>query len=182
MPYRHLFTEARSYLGLDLETSVHGLSQPDATFDGNTIPFEDNRFDSVVSFEVIDDLSHPAVQLAEIHRVLKPGGTLLVTTSFVWELHEEPHDIARYTDHGLRTLLEDSGFDIEILHKEGHYARTLGQLHAMYWYQTLQKLPLGIIAGVGVAGLIQFFTLLTEHLVPKRRELYLSNLVLARKR
>lgn len=181
MPYRHLFTKASSYLGLDLEASSHGLSKPDATFDGTTIPFEDNRFDSVVSFEVIDDLSHPAVQLAEIHRVLKPGGALLVTTSFVWELHEEPHDIARYTDHGLRTLLEDSGFEIEMLHKEGHYTRTIGQLQAMYCYQTLQKLPLGVVAGVAIAGIIQFVTLIIEHLLPKRRELYLSNIVIARR-
>jgi SAM-dependent methyltransferase len=194
MPYRHLFTRATAYTGLDLESSEHGLSKPDVVFDGITIPFPDATFDSVVMFEVLDDLADPAIQLQEIRRVLTPGGTLLMTTSFVWELHEEPHDIARYTHHGLIALLEANGFTVELQKNEGHYVRTLGQLNAMYWYQILQKLswtfvigqtlhrlPFGLVLGVGIAALIQLLTVSLENLLPKRRELYLSNLVFSRK-
>jgi SAM-dependent methyltransferase len=181
MPFKHLFTGVDTYTGLDLEDSQHGLSKPDVVFDGVTIPFPDRHFDAVISFEVVDDLKSPTEQLREIHRVLKPGGRLMLTTSFVWELHEEPHDIARYTPHGLENLLKESGFDVIMQSTKGHYARVLGQMSAMYWYQTLQKLPLGVLPGVAIAGLIQLTTLLTEHLLPKRRELYLSNLVVAEK-
>jgi SAM-dependent methyltransferase len=179
MPFKHLFTGVTKYTGLDLEQSQHGLSKPDIVFDGVSIPFPDAHFDGVISFEVVDDLHTPAEQLREINRILKPGGRLLLTSSFVWELHEEPHDIARYTPHGVKNLLQKSGFEVVIQSTEGHYARVLGQMAAMYWYQTLQKVPLGIIPGVALAGLIQLATLLTEHLLPKRRELYLSNLVVA---
>jgi SAM-dependent methyltransferase len=179
MPFKHLFTGVDNYTGLDLEQSQHGLSKPDVVFDGGSIPFPDGHFDGVVSFEVVDDLQTPTEQLREIHRVLKPGGRLLITTSFVWELHEEPHDIARYTPHGLSHLLANTGFEVVVQSTEGHYVRVLGQMAAMYWYQTLQKVPLGVLPGVAIAGLIQLTTVLTEHLLPKRRELYLSNLVIA---
>lgn len=182
MPYRKLFSQSSSYVGLDLETSNHGLSQPDVVLDGTAIPFGDNRFDAVVSFEVIDDLSEPLLQLSEMARVLKSSGTLLLTTTFVWELHEEPHDIARYTQHGLRELLEKAGFDVISVDRLGHYTTVIGQMIAMYWYQTLQKVPLGILPGVAVAGIVQFLTLLVQHLIPKRRELWLSNVVIARKK
>jgi len=179
MPFKHLFTGVEKYTGLDLEQSQHGLSKPDIVFDGVSIPFPDEHFDAVISFEVVDDLQTPTEQLGEIHRVLKRGGRLLVTSSFVWELHEEPHDIARYTPHGLANMLATTGFEVVLQSTAGHYAQVLGQMAAMYWYQTLQKVPLGVLPGVAIAGVIQLTTLLTEHLLPKRRELYLSNLVVA---
>lgn len=182
MPYKALFTRASEYTGLDMENSEHGLSQPDVVFDGQRIPFPKNSFDSVVMFEVLDDLATPAVQLAEIRRVLRTKGTLLLTTSFVWELHEEPYDIARYTHHGLDALLTSNGFEVQEIHRLGHYRRVMGQMAAMYWYQTLQKLPLGIIPGVAIAAVIQFFSLLTEKLLPQRKELWLTNLVIATKK
>lgn len=40
----------------------------------------DNSFDVVVSFQVIEHIAEDALFLQEIHRVLKPGGTALLTT------------------------------------------------------------------------------------------------------
>jgi SAM-dependent methyltransferase len=181
MPYKDLLEFADSYTGLDLGTTEHGLSKPDVTFDGRKIPFDAEHFDTVVMCEVLDDLEDPSLQLGEIHRVLKPGGVLLLTTSFVWELHEEPYDIARYTEHGLRHILERAGFEIQEMRKLGHYTRTLGQMTAMYWYQTLGKIPGGVLVGVAVAAFVQLVTLAIEHLLPKRRELYLSNVAIVRR-
>lgn len=182
MPYKDLFEFADSYTGLDLSTTEHGLSKPDVTFDGRKIPFDAEHFDTVVMFEVLDDLADPSMQLGEIHRILKPGGTLLLTTSFAWELHEEPHDIARYTEHGLQHILESAGFEIQEIHKLGHYTRTIGQMTAMYWYQTLGKIPGGVLLGVAVAAFVQLVTLAIEHILPKRRELYLSNVGIVRRK
>ena len=182
MPYKDLFTRASGYTGLDMQNSEHGLSKPDVVFDGHRIPFPKNSFDAVVMFEVLDDLATPSKQLTEIRRVLNKNGTLLLTTTFVWELHEEPHDIARYTHHGLDALLAENGFEVQELHRLGHYRRVMGQMAAMYWYQTLHKLPLGVVPGVAIAAVIQFFTLLTERLLPQRKELWLTNLVVATKR
>lgn len=52
--------------------------------------FEDGTFDAVVSTEVIEHVQEPARMLEEIRRILKPGGSALVSTPI--RLTEEPMD------------------------------------------------------------------------------------------
>jgi SAM-dependent methyltransferase len=49
-------------------------------FDGGRIPFEDASIDVVASFEVIEHIDDTTPYLAEIRRVLRPGGVALLTT------------------------------------------------------------------------------------------------------
>jgi SAM-dependent methyltransferase len=51
-----------------------------ALYDGNTIPFPDNTFDLAVSFQVIEHIRDDAGHVAQICRILKPGGILVLTT------------------------------------------------------------------------------------------------------
>ena len=48
--------------------------------DGTTLPFQDGRFDAVVSFQVIEHVDEPDGYLSEIVRVLRPGGRAIFTT------------------------------------------------------------------------------------------------------
>jgi 2-polyprenyl-3-methyl-5-hydroxy-6-metoxy-1,4-benzoquinol methylase len=48
--------------------------------DGNTLPFDDGTFDSVVAFEVLEHMPDPERFVPEARRVLKPGGTLFIST------------------------------------------------------------------------------------------------------
>lgn len=50
------------------------------SYDGLKIPFEENTFDSIVSYQVIEHVDKDEYFLKEIHRVLKEGGTLYLTT------------------------------------------------------------------------------------------------------
>lgn len=50
------------------------------TADIESIPFPAGSFDIVVSCETVEHVPHPAVAFAELHRVLKPGGRLYLTT------------------------------------------------------------------------------------------------------
>ena len=47
--------------------------------DASRLPFGDGAFDSVVCLEVLEHLFEPQHALREIRRVLKPGGTLILT-------------------------------------------------------------------------------------------------------
>jgi methionine biosynthesis protein MetW len=74
-----------SYVGADIsETAVqqamsHGL-QAVLIEDAGSLPFENESFDAVILFEVIEHLFDVEAVLKEIRRVLKPDGGLLLTT------------------------------------------------------------------------------------------------------
>ncbi|MCA9287394.1 MAG: hypothetical protein KDA05_02350, partial [Phycisphaerales bacterium] len=58
-------------------------------------------------------------------RVLKPGGTLILTAPLFFQENEPPHDYYRFTQHGLRHLLNAAGFDVERLEWLEGYAGTV---------------------------------------------------------
>jgi SAM-dependent methyltransferase len=113
-PYESLFSNATLYTGVDIAASGHNHadSKVDMFYDGKTLPFANGSFDSVVSFEVFEHVFNIDEVLAEVGRVLKPGGRLLVTVPFAWEEHEIPYDFARYTSYGIEHVLRRAGFDI----------------------------------------------------------------------
>jgi SAM-dependent methyltransferase len=127
-PFRELFAHTR-YVTCDWEESSYD-EKVDIRAPADSIPVDDGSFDAVVCTEVLEHVPEPSVVLAELHRVLRPGGVLLVTVPLVWFLHEEPHDYYRYTPHGLKFLLDGAGFaDLEIA-PTGDAFSTLAELVA----------------------------------------------------
>lgn len=125
-PYRPLFAHAE-YVSTDWENSPHG-TDVDVLASLDALPFEDASFDDVLNTQVLEHVAEPAAVLAELHRILRPGGRLWLTAPLVWELHEEPFDFFRYTPYGLRQLLGQAGFgEIRIDPLNGYFT-TLGQL------------------------------------------------------
>lgn len=94
--------------------------QPDVVMDVRDLSFGNEVFDRVFMFEVLEHVPEPHVAIAEIHRVLKPGGKVYVSTPFVFGIHDEPHDYFRYTKFGLKFLFQD--FDeIEVRERNSYY-------------------------------------------------------------
>ena len=56
---------------------IYGLSSNLQRIDAETLPFEDGSFDLVYSWGVIHHSEHPEKIIAEIHRVLKKGGSFI---------------------------------------------------------------------------------------------------------
>lgn len=80
------------------------------------LPFEDASFDLILCTEVLEHLETPHLALGEMYRVLAEGGELILTTRFLYPIHDGPYDYFRYTKHGLRYLL--AGWEITTLRKE----------------------------------------------------------------
>jgi SAM-dependent methyltransferase len=134
-PYRHFFPADAEYLGADLPGNP--VATVEVAEDG-TVPIEDDSCDAVLSTQVLEHVSDPAVYLAECARVLRPGGRLLLSTHGIMVYHPDPVDYWRWTCAGLQRVIEDAG--LEIVRFEGIMglaATGLQLVHdSIYW-----KLP-----------------------------------------
>ena len=120
--YRGLFAHARYETADFMAVKGKKYRQPDYVCDLVAIPVEDARFDHVVCTQVPEHLPEPLRVVAELGRVLKPGGTLWLSAPLFYAEHEKPYDFFRYTQFGLRRLLEDAGFEVlEIAWLEGYF-------------------------------------------------------------
>jgi hypothetical protein len=72
------------------------------------------RFSGVLCSEVLEHVSRPWIAVRGIRCVLREGGWAIFTVPACFPQHDFPGDYYRFTESGLRTILEDAGFvDIE---------------------------------------------------------------------
>jgi SAM-dependent methyltransferase len=74
----------------------------DVITDLRRLPFADDSLDGALSIAVLEHVPDPAAHIAEMHRVLRPGGRMLVFVPFMQPFHASPYDFQRYTEVGLR--------------------------------------------------------------------------------
>ena len=105
MPFRsEVAGLVEEYRSLDIEERVAGVDFIADVMD--MAPVEAGTFDVVLCSQVLEHVRDPALALSEIHRVLAPEGRLVLTVPFLSRLHEVPNDYFRFTEYGLRHLLE----------------------------------------------------------------------------
>lgn len=84
--------------------------------DGPPLPFESGSFDLVTALDVLEHVEDDAAMVRELQRLLKPGGTLLVSVPayrFLWGAQDEiAHHRRRYVEGELRALLDSAGLDV----------------------------------------------------------------------
>lgn len=105
--------------------------------DLETLPFPDASFDAVFCSQVLEHTPHPARAVAELARVTRPGGRLLVSLPHISHMHNEPHDYQRLTVHGLSLLLSELGWEVE-------GAATSGGLWTMLGFAPSTLIGLGL--------------------------------------
>jgi SAM-dependent methyltransferase len=92
------------------------------------LPYEDNTFDYIVSVETIEHIENPNKLINNFHRILVPGGELILTTPNICNISSRAlflmkcdfHRFGDYEDHIsplpwfiLKRLLENNGFEID---------------------------------------------------------------------
>ena len=84
-----------------------------AIVDATVMEFE-NEFDVILCTSVLEHVYDHRTALERIHRALKPGGKAVISVPFLFPYHDEPQDFWRFTEYGLRRLLEDfSAVDVK---------------------------------------------------------------------
>lgn len=86
--------------------------RPQVWASGMDLPFADASFDTVVAFQVLEHVPEPGRMVAEMARVLAPGGRLVLTAPHIWGVHEEPADYYRFTGYGLAYLARSAGLGV----------------------------------------------------------------------
>lgn len=129
-PYAPVYaTRFAASVAVDVPSSPHDLSGVDVLASADSLPFPDESFDCVVFTEVLEHCADPAAVLAEVRRVLRPGGRVFLSTPFLVALHEMPHDYYRFTPSALRHLAAEAGLAVVSIRPKGDYvAVALGTL------------------------------------------------------
>ena len=70
--------------------------------------------------------------------MLKPGGHIVLTVPFAWELHEEPYDFFRFTPHALKELFARAGLQIDYIKPNGGKWAAIYQLRNNMLYHSFR--------------------------------------------
>jgi SAM-dependent methyltransferase len=91
---------------------VDGVNYPNVHLvaDLARLPIKDDSLAGVISFGVLEHVPDPQSHVAEIRRVLKPGGRAFCFIPFIQGFHASPYDYQRYTAPGMRELFRE--FDV----------------------------------------------------------------------
>ena len=104
-PYEDLLPAGSRCIGLDVVGNPYGVA--DVVSD-EFLPFDDASFDLVTCYEAFHYVEDPQHGVAEIGRVLRPGGTAIITVPLVWEYDRRILE-HRYTGPELEALF--AGWD-----------------------------------------------------------------------
>jgi len=116
-----LASKADKYIAIDKYDSpiVDDLKEQNKVeFHKMNVPplrFDDNSVDYVVTFQVIEHIQDDEKFVKEIHRVLKPGGKLILTTpNILMSLSRNPWHIREYNPTEMKDILKTSFSDINM--------------------------------------------------------------------
>lgn len=113
-PYDDLLPAGSRCIGLDVVGNPYGVA--DVVSD-EFLPFEDASFDLVTCYEAFHYVEDPRHGAAEIRRVLRPGGAVLVSVPLVWEYDRRILE-HRFTGPELRALF-DGWDDVRVVENGG---------------------------------------------------------------
>lgn len=123
-PYRDCFPQVKRYVATNtLRYYGDGAEEmgrhTDVWIDDTSaLPFAGGSFDGLLCFQVLSVVTDPRGFFSEARRVLREGGTLLVTTDFLYP-RWSAEDMMRHTDRHLRVLAGEAGFEVAVLESYG---------------------------------------------------------------
>ena len=120
----------------------------DIICDIENMPFNDNSIDYIINIAVLEHVPNPQKVIAEIQRIMKPGGKLYCFIPFMQPFHASPYDFQRFTYEGMKHQFRD--FEIIKL-------KPIGPTSGMLW--TVQEW-FALVFSFGIKPLHTFLYLL----------------------
>lgn len=152
------------YTGIDVHQNRQGTV--DVIADITAVPLPDAAFDVILCTEVLEHVPDTHTAVAELARLCRPGGMVLVTTPFAYPLHEEPSDFIRVTPYLVRESARRAGLEVVELGTTGNELEVLATVWCNLWsrlaggggplrsvWNVLMRLPVNLAAAAG-SGLL----------------------------
>lgn len=110
---RRLWADA-AWTGVDLEAGPGVDLALDLTRDWDEVnrALDGQRFRTILCLSVLEHCAQPFRLAENLCHLLEPGGTLVVSAPFAWEVHAYPEDFWRFTPQGLLQLFPTLKFDL----------------------------------------------------------------------
>ncbi len=151
-PRRHLSSSAQ-YLGVDYYSTAKDWygTRPDLYADAQQLPIRDDSVDHSLLLDVLEHIPDAERCLSELHRTLKPGGSLTIQVPFLYPVHDAPLDFHRWTRYGLLRSAQNHGFNVVEDRAVGHPLETAALNANIAMSKTVinwlhQKNPLALLA------------------------------------
>lgn len=190
-PYQNLFINA-DYQGIDFaHYSINKDSQanpPDYFFtkqyqQNYRLPFANNHFNHAVAFQVLEHHPQPEKMIAEMSRIIKKGGYLLLSFPLIGGLHEEPHDYQRLTHYQIQNFSHKYGLKIKKIIKLGSLPAVISVLlnEQLGFFASKSKWHYYLSAPGHFCLLLgQYLALLLDKLLPSKT-IFIGYLILLQK-
>jgi SAM-dependent methyltransferase len=90
----HIGCDIQEGLGVDRIEDIHALT------------FADESVGTIICLETLEHVADPIRAVQEMHRVLRPGGVLAISSLMFFPIHAHPWDFWRFTPEGFELLLQ----------------------------------------------------------------------------
>ena len=156
-------------------------SGADYIADAQNLPFENESYDTILSFQVLEHVPRPEAVVSEMFRCLKPKGMCLITAPFLVPQHSHPSDYQRYTVAGLCELVKTRGFEVVEAERFGGFLAVCGEFLKFLFLNPYENRAYGKIRSAVATRIINCLYRLDQVVGIGRRDFYANAYVVARK-
>ncbi len=172
-PWRGAIEErGAQYVGIDITQNAQDTVEIIGPI--TQVPAPDAAFHAILCTEVLEHVSDTRAALAELRRLCTPGGVIILTTPFVYPIHEEPFDFVRVTPDQLRALAHEAGLVATRLETAGNEIEALAVIWNSMWSRGLPRrlgvlrLLLLAITRLPANGLASLVSSILGHVLPRK--------------
>jgi SAM-dependent methyltransferase len=122
-------------------------STVDVAGDLHQLAFRDECMDGVLCLVVLEHVADPDRVVAELARVLKKGGVMLLVVPMLWEIHQQPHDYFRFTKFGIQHLVEKQNLTVRNVTPLGGFFTVMARrcVNSLAFFQKSWRWPIFVL-------------------------------------
>jgi SAM-dependent methyltransferase len=140
-PYKK-YLNVSKYISIDKKdtnATTYKDNSNEINADARELPIENNYADTVLLNQVLEHIYEYDQVIKEIYRILKKDGKFIISVPFIYHIHSEPNDFFRFSEYGIKKLLEENKFKILEFKYNGYFGTTIFSIINSFLWQVWNK-------------------------------------------